>query len=46
MREAEYYQKKAEGYRREAVYYMKKARNYQDEAAMYMRWVAEAMGRI
>ena len=37
MREAEYYQKKAEGYRREAVYYMKKARNYQDEAAYYAK---------
>lgn len=33
--EAEYYQKKADGYRREAQYYLKKAEGYQREAAYY-----------
>lgn len=35
--EAEYYQKKADGYRREAQYYLKKAEGYQREAAYYTR---------
>lgn len=37
VHEAEYYQKKADGYRREAQYYLKKAEGYQREAAYYTR---------
>lgn len=37
VREAEYYQKKADGYRREAAYYMKKAEGYQRDAAYYTK---------
>ncbi len=35
VKEAEYYQKKADGYRREARYYLKKAEGYEREAAYY-----------
>lgn len=37
MKEAEYYQKRADGCRREAQYYLKKAEGYQHEAAYYTR---------
>ncbi len=37
IREAEYYQKKADSYRREAAYYLKKAESYQREAAYYTK---------
>ena len=44
LAEAEYYQKKADGYRREAEYYEKKAKGYErdadEKAAMYLRWAA------
>lgn len=35
--EAEYYQKKADGYRREAAYYEKKAKGYEREAEYYIK---------
>lgn len=37
VKEAEYYQKKADGHRHEAQYYLKKAESYQKEAAYYTR---------
>lgn len=36
LAEAEYYQKKAEGYRREAEYYQKKAKGYEREAEYWL----------
>ena len=36
LAEAEYYQKKADGYRREAAYYEKKAKGYEREAEYYI----------
>ena len=37
LAEAEYYQKKADGYRREAAYYERKAKGYEREAAYYSK---------
>ena len=37
LREAEYYQRKAESYRREAEYYQKKAQGYEREAEYYLK---------
>lgn len=37
VKEAEYYQKKADGYRREAQYYLKKAEDYERKAAYHTR---------
>lgn len=37
LAEAEYYQKKADGYRREAEYYEKKAKGYEREAEYYIK---------
>ena len=37
LAEAEYYQKKADGYRREAEYYQKKAQGYEREAEYYIK---------
>lgn len=37
LAEAEYYQKKAEGYRREAAYYEQKAKGYEREAEYYIK---------
>lgn len=37
VKEAEYYQKKADNYRREAQYYLKKAEGYERDAAYYTK---------
>lgn len=37
MKEAEYYQKKADNYRREAQYYLKKAEGYERDASYYTK---------
>lgn len=37
MKEAEYYQRKAENYRREAQYYLKKAEGYERDASYYTK---------
>ncbi len=41
LSEAEYYQKKAESYRREAEYYQKKAKGYENEEQY---WIKKAEG--
>ena len=37
LSEAEYYQKKADGYRLEAEYYQKKAKGYENEAEYWIK---------
>lgn len=37
VHEAEYYQKKTDGFRLEATYYLKKAESYQREATYYTK---------